>query len=202
MEGLNADSPWKKLLDEANVATLDHRHRRLSTHGSATEETRQDRSRVGFQRRDLDLWGASPLTAEMVRPQLRLERVHVRALRGLGKLTLPEDGLAWGARGIPDLVVLGGPNGSGKTTLLRCLVHTARSLVSLSSGIPTELAGEEILLDFCIRDGETPGETVVGPSARCASHDAGRAGRPSHRDDAEPLPLRDGGAGHASVARS
>lgn len=62
-------------------------------------------------------------------PTLRLNAVHVRELRGLRKLDLPEDGMGWGAE-IPSLSVIGGANGSGKTTFLRCLAHAARLLVA------------------------------------------------------------------------
>lgn len=95
-----------------------------------------------------------------IRPRIHLDHIHVSGLRGLRRITLPQDGLGWSDGQVPDLVVLAGPNGSGKTTLLRCLTHAARVLVSPTAGIPNEVAADECLIDFSIGDGNTPSETV------------------------------------------
>ncbi len=54
------------------------------------------------------------------RPSLKITGLHIRGLKSINSLDLPEDGLGWNGA-IPDLVMVGGINGSGKTTLLEFL---------------------------------------------------------------------------------
>lgn len=87
------------------------------------------------------------------RPTLRLTRVHIRGLRGLEHLNLPEDGMSWGQDGIPDLVVMAGANGTGKTTFLRCMATAAECLIAMPAQLPSEVAAVECLIDFQLLDG-------------------------------------------------
>ncbi len=48
---------------------------------------------------------------------LRISSLHIRNLKAIQSLDLPEQGFGWSDR-IPDVVMVGGANGSGKTTLL------------------------------------------------------------------------------------
>ncbi|MGE0432950.1 MAG: AAA family ATPase [Planctomycetota bacterium] len=76
---------------------------------------------------------------------LRINRVHIRGLKAIKELNLPEDGFLWDGR-IPDVVVIGGVNGSGKTTLLEFLWNVVRSLVygppNTDGPFPISLLGE------------------------------------------------------------
>lgn len=85
-------------------------------------------------------------------PSFALTYLHIRELRGLRSLTLPEDGLVWEGR-FPPLTVLAGANGSGKTTLLRCITQAAMMLVSEPGEIPTEVDASECRMDFLVSDG-------------------------------------------------
>lgn len=108
-------------------------------------------------------------------PSLRLDRVHIRGLRGIERLDLPEEGMGWEGRS-PPVAMLGGANGSGKTTLLRCIAAAASQLGSGGVGGPSEhLGAAECRLDFSIRDAH--GELlsfnfVVGEEAFVASVEA------------------------------
>ena len=62
------------------------------------------------------------------RPSLKITGLHIRGLKSIKTLDLPEDGLGWNGS-IPDFVMVGGINGSGKTTLLEFLA-TAFSLMN------------------------------------------------------------------------
>lgn len=111
-------------------------------------------------------------------PSLRIERLHVRGLRGLRRVDLPEGGLGWADNTMPDLVVLAGANGSGKTTLLRCLTQAARCLLSSPAAIPSSVDAEECLIDFGITDGA--GEVfdvrfLVGSADFVAAHRTARS---------------------------
>jgi ABC-type transport system involved in cytochrome c biogenesis ATPase subunit len=85
------------------------------------------------------------------RPNLRIVGLHIRGLRAIRSLDLPEDGLGWGGR-VPDLVILGGINGSGKTTLLDFLAGVLQLLVDglpgIVTSIPEALTAEEAWVDF------------------------------------------------------
>jgi ABC-type transport system involved in cytochrome c biogenesis ATPase subunit len=115
-----------------------------------------------------------PLNGHMStsQPSFRLNRVHIRGLRGLTRVNLPEDGMSWANGEVPNLVVVAGANGSGKTTLLRCLTQAARCLVSTPAAIPSEVAGEEVLIDFDINDGNTtyPVRFLVGAAEFVDQH--------------------------------
>jgi|HubBroStandDraft_1064217.scaffolds.fasta_scaffold179619_2 hypothetical protein len=74
------------------------------------------------------------MTAEEHRHSLRITGLHVRDLKSIRKLDLPEDGLDWEGR-MPDTMVIGGPNGSGKTTLLRFLVRVFRMILGHASDV-------------------------------------------------------------------
>ncbi|MEQ1506506.1 MAG: AAA family ATPase [Myxococcota bacterium] len=63
---------------------------------------------------------------------LKIERLHLRELRAIRRLDLPEDGLGWGGV-FPDTVVVGGGNGSGKTTLLNWIVTAVGALAGRAS---------------------------------------------------------------------
>lgn len=85
-------------------------------------------------------------------PILKITNLHIRGLRGLQKLDLPQDGMGWD-HGFPPVAVIGGANGSGKTTLLRCIADAARTLVSEGSRIAPALDADECRIDFLISDG-------------------------------------------------
>jgi ABC-type transport system involved in cytochrome c biogenesis ATPase subunit len=92
------------------------------------------------------------------RPNLRIVGLHIRGLRAIRSLDLPEDGLGWEEQ-VPELVIVGGVNGSGKTTLLEFLVSALQSLVDprpswMWTDIPDSLAASEAWVDFQI---EVPG---------------------------------------------
>lgn len=70
---------------------------------------------------------APPIEVLATRPSLRIVGLHIRGLRAIRSLDLPEDGLGWNGQ-IPDLVIVGGVNGSGKTTLLEFLVSVLELL--------------------------------------------------------------------------
>lgn len=94
-----------------------------------------------------------------VSPILRLARVHVRGLRSIRRLDLPEMGLGWGER-FPEVAVLGGANGSGKTTFLRLVAQAGRILLSPTAEVPQEAAADECLLDFQLTDAEGEGGEI------------------------------------------
>ena len=79
------------------------------------------------------------------RMALRINNVHIRGLKAIKELNLPEDGFLWEGR-IPDVVVVGGVNGSGKTTLLEFLWNAIRTI---GKGSPTPV-------DVSIRDDQLP----------------------------------------------
>lgn len=81
----------------------------------------------------------------------RLTKVHIRRLRGIEALDLPEDGLGWGGA-FPPVCVIAGANGSGKTTLLRCIVAAARVLAGELKEQPPDLDAEACLLAFASGD--------------------------------------------------
>ena len=58
---------------------------------------------------------------------LRIEKIHIRNLRAIRSLELPEQGLGWGGK-FPDFAILGGVNGSGKTTLMECITTAVKTL--------------------------------------------------------------------------
>lgn len=76
-------------------------------------------------------------------PILKITNLHIRGLRGLQKLDLPQDGMGWD-NGFPPVAVIGGANGSGKTTLLRCIADAALFLTAPQLGEPKDFfnAGE------------------------------------------------------------
>lgn len=86
-------------------------------------------------------------------PSLRLERVHIRGLRGIERLDLPKEGMGWAGR-FPPVAMLGGANGSGKTTLLRCIAGAAQAFVDSSGSLvmPRDLDARECRLDFTLRE--------------------------------------------------
>lgn len=92
-------------------------------------------------------------------PSFKITGIHIRGLRGLQELDLPENGLGWKS-GFPDIAVIGGANGSGKTTLLRCLTRAAQLLLVSEPEVPKEVAAAECQLDFVLSDGGRAPEHV------------------------------------------
>ncbi|MFZ4580822.1 MAG: AAA family ATPase [Myxococcota bacterium] len=93
------------------------------------------------------------------KPTFAITHLHIRGLRGLKSIDLPENGLGW-RDAFPQLAVIGGANGSGKTTLLRCITQAARLLVSPTAAIPSEVGAEECRIDFTFADGFSPVRTL------------------------------------------
>lgn len=87
-------------------------------------------------------------------PIFKITALHVRNLRGLRKLDLPEDGMGWAA-GFPGVSIVGGANGSGKTTLLCCISSAAELLCEQPADIPPYVNALECLIDFMLSDGTT-----------------------------------------------
>lgn len=86
-------------------------------------------------------------------PIFKITALHVRNLRGLRKLDLPEDGMGWA--GFPGVSIVGGANGSGKTTLLRCIASAAELLCEQPTDVPSDINALECLIDFMLSDGTT-----------------------------------------------
>lgn len=85
-------------------------------------------------------------------PCLKLVGLHIRELRAIRQLDLPQDGLGWQGQ-IPDLMLLSGINGSGKTTLLNFLCDALALIPDLLdwpkvSLIPKSLDAREAWVDF------------------------------------------------------
>ena len=85
-------------------------------------------------------------------PCFALRSLHIRNLRGLRSLALPENGMGW-ERGFPPIGVIAGANGSGKTTLLRCITESARLLVTMPDSIPRDVLATECRMDFVLSNG-------------------------------------------------
>lgn len=85
-------------------------------------------------------------------PIFKITDLHIRGLRGLQKLDLPQDGMGW-ENGFPPVSVIGGANGSGKTTLLRCIAQAVNAMAEEPTELPSDLNAEECRLDFQISDG-------------------------------------------------
>jgi len=83
------------------------------------------------------------------KPRFEITSLHIRGLRGLKSLDLPEDGMGWD-NGFPPLCVIAGANGSGKTTLLRCITEAARLILGVPKSIPEDVMAEECLIDFVL----------------------------------------------------
>jgi predicted ATPase len=85
------------------------------------------------------------------RPSLKIVGLHIRGLKSIKTLDLPEDGLGWNGP-IPDFVMVGGINGSGKTTLLEFLATSSEQLGRPTSfefkKVPLELRAEEARIDL------------------------------------------------------
>ena len=87
-----------------------------------------------------------------VRPSLKITGLHIRGLKSINSLDLPEDGLGWSGP-IPDFVMVGGVNGSGKTTLLEFLAGAFAQINHLSPDgqfveMPRNLVASEARIDF------------------------------------------------------
>ena len=83
------------------------------------------------------------------RPSLKIVGLHIRGLKSITSLDLPEDGLGWDGP-IPDFVMVGGINGSGKTTLLEFLASAFVLLGRLASppeSVPPILRAIEARID-------------------------------------------------------
>jgi energy-coupling factor transporter ATP-binding protein EcfA2 len=121
--------------------------------------------------------GTEPGDSATARPRLKIVGLHIKGLKSIGSLDLPEDGLGWDGA-IPDFVMVGGINGSGKTTLLEFLVGAFGQLVNVRADgfkveIPTNLQAEEAILDFrCeLPDfGEEPIRFLVGKKEFVKDH--------------------------------
>jgi len=85
------------------------------------------------------------------KPRFEITSLHIRGLRGLKSLDLPEDGMGWD-NGFPPLCVIAGANGSGKTTLLRCITEAARLILRVPESIPEDVMAKECLIDFVLGD--------------------------------------------------
>jgi ABC-type transport system involved in cytochrome c biogenesis ATPase subunit len=116
------------------------------------------------------------------RPNLRIVGLHIRGLRAIRSLDLPEDGLGW-EDGVPDQMIIGGVNGSGKTTLLEFLAGVFQPLADpvrgrMWKGLPDALAASEAWVDFQI---EIPGSMssvirfVLGDEAFFERHARGHS---------------------------
>src|SRR5271157_3630242 len=88
------------------------------------------------------------------KPTIKITGLHIKGLKAIRSLDLPQDGLGW-KDGMPNLVMIGGPNGGGKTTLLEFVARAFHLLVEHPAGVPQELAAQEAWLDFAISDGES-----------------------------------------------
>jgi energy-coupling factor transporter ATP-binding protein EcfA2 len=105
------------------------------------------------------------------RPSLKIVGLHIKGLKSIGSLDLPEDGLGWDGT-IPDIIMVGGINGSGKTTLLEFLFTAFTEIASplgegpyIGSVVPRNLQAEEAILDFWCnlgQFGEGPIRFLVG----------------------------------------
>ncbi len=88
-----------------------------------------------------------------VRPSLKITGLHIKGLKSIGSLDLPEDGLGWNGE-IPDFVMVGGINGSGKTTLLEFLASSFEYAELFTSKgrdpiqLPPALSAAEARMDF------------------------------------------------------
>ncbi len=98
-------------------------------------------------------------TPETLKPELRIEKIHIRGLRGLTSLNLPEEGLGWDGT-FPPVAVFGGANGGGKTTLLKCLAGACRQLVATRPGQAVETLAQECMVDFVVGDGHSPSARI------------------------------------------
>ena len=107
---------------------------------------------------------AEPEQATPPPPGLKITRLHIKGLKSIASLNLPEDGLGWSGE-IPDFVMIAGINGSGKTTLLEFLASVFEQVVpharQREEGIhevllepPFQL--EEARLDFTFESGHSP----------------------------------------------
>jgi predicted ATPase len=93
-------------------------------------------------------------------PIFKITDLHIRGLRGLRKLDLPQDGMGW-EHGFPPVSVIGGANGSGKTTLLRCIAAAARALTRAHrTAMPWEVDAEECRIDFLLSDAAGPPDSL------------------------------------------
>jgi ABC-type transport system involved in cytochrome c biogenesis ATPase subunit len=98
-------------------------------------------------------------------PIFKITDLHIRGLRGLQKLDLPQDGMGW-EHGFPPVSVIGGANGSGKTTLLRCIAAAAKAFIGeLFAGmpfaaVPQEVDAEECRIDFVLSDAAGPPASI------------------------------------------
>jgi predicted ATPase len=86
------------------------------------------------------------------RPSLKIVGLHIKGLKSIGSLDLPEDGLGWDGT-IPDIIMVGGINGSGKTTLLEFLAssfeYLGRALeMTGDREIPIQVRAEQAFVDF------------------------------------------------------
>lgn len=83
-------------------------------------------------------------------PIFEITHLHIRGLRGLRALDLPQDGMGWND-GFPPVAVIGGANGSGKTTLLQCIADAAATLAASAGGsVPKNIDADECLIDWQI----------------------------------------------------
>ena len=75
------------------------------------------------------------------RPSLKIVGLHVRGLKSITSLDLPQDGLGWDGP-IPDFIMVGGVNGCGKTTLLEFLANI------LDQRVPPSWVATNAWVDF------------------------------------------------------
>ena len=115
----------------------------------------------------------APASLPAVRPSLKLVGLHIRGLKSIRALDLPEDGLGWQGK-VPDVMLVGGINGCGKTTLLNFLSdalellfnpHDRRAINSISA--------KEAVIEFDIQSDEIPPTRIsflVGDDAFIQEH--------------------------------
>ncbi len=104
--------------------------------------------------------------AAPARPGLKITGLHIRGLKSIRSLDLPEDGLGWNGE-IPDFVMVGGINGSGKTTFLEFLVSVFEQTEqfspahqSVTARVPNALNASEATVDFGFSPGGPVNRTI------------------------------------------
>jgi ABC-type transport system involved in cytochrome c biogenesis ATPase subunit len=85
---------------------------------------------------------------------IKITGLHIKGLRAIRSLDLPQEGLGWNDK-MPNLLMIGGPNGGGKTTLLEFIARALHLLVDHPPGVPEELSAQEAWLDLKIGDGKS-----------------------------------------------
>lgn len=97
------------------------------------------------------------MSESLHKPGLRITGMHIERLGAIESLRLPEDGLGWGEK-IPPVVLVGGVNGAGKTTLMETIVGLLAGVVGEAHKGRFPLAEKKPQLwidyEFVANDGE------------------------------------------------